>query len=778
RTSKIKCVFEDGQCTACANAGVACTFANPGSLTTRPPTRKDVEHLQAKIRSLERLITAIDPSFDLSSLPEPPPPHPSNLRFGQVRKCSSAHMRYSLDNHTDRNRQWTSSLPGNIHPVHNSIHTNSSTQKTTLQPITSAIVLSTLFNPTSLQLNTTMDLLPSLSKLEDLSPVDQIIRHEHQRLAYRTLDFYPPPDLQQSLLEIFFREVHSVLRIIHIPSFMEEFKGGRHETDDSFRALCLAMFSLASRFSKDPRVFVDLEGNPKASLQAVGMRYCISACTYLFRPIPTPACLYELQALTLLVIYCLGAASQSLVWCSIGCALQRFQTAEANVEDSSRWTRCRIQDHYRRKTFYILYEFDHTISVALGRPAYMGESDFDVLPPDPEFQRDLDYCASPFAKTSGMENDPTAYEIIQAYNMIKTSLGGLKNLLPVINVINVQRDIYPGANFSSCIKTLIKQLDDSMTTSFHKVAVMFNLHGTNLTHMNDTTLVFSVLLTTWYHEFRLLLHQVFFNSKEKKESDQPMEEDDKKNGRLTTTMLTKSRNLFLDICVESAREIINLLNRLHQRNLLACGFYWIPLRLKNALLVLICALVKQRKLLSEDERKLRCFEISLGIRILNALAPSTYLAEEVSRMMSQLYESAVQQMHKHVNKVASSSNLSPSSSSPTPSIPRGKTPPKSQPRSGPSDEPPSASQAQSTQLPKPWLLAPSSASSATLHDPDDLPPGLQASSQILPASITTPSPALLNPNMSLPHSASFTLKEPDLSLLHLWPEYFPPPASS
>jgi len=362
--------------------------------------------------------------------------------------------------------------------------------------------------------------------------------------------------------------------------------------------------------------------------------------------------------------------------------------------------------------------------------------------------------------------------------MMKTSLGGLKNLLPVINVINAQRDTHSGAKFTSCIKTLIKQLDDSMTTSFHKAAVMFNLHDTTSNHMSDTTLLFSILLTTWYHEFRLLVHQVLFHYKEKSQTDQTTKEDDKKTSRSTTATLTKSRNLYLDICVESAREIINSLNRLHQRNLLAYGFFWIPLRLKHALLVLICSLVKQRKSLSEDERKLRCLEISLGIQILNALAPSTYIAEEISRMMSQLYENALQQTQQHANKATSSSTLSPSSSSPTPSNPSGKTPPKSQSQSGTSGELSSASQAQSTQPQQPWLPAPSSTSSVTPHDPDDLKPGLQASSQIPPASITTPSSSLLNPNIPLPPSASFTVQESPLNLLHLWPDCFPPPASS
>jgi hypothetical protein len=126
----------------------------------------------------------------------------------------------------------------------------------------------------------------------------------------------------------------------------------------------------------------------------------------------------------------------------------------------------------------------------------------------------------------------------------------------------------------------------------------------------------------WYHEFRLLLHQVLFNSKEKGQSNEPTTEEEKQAGipRATNTV-KKSRNPYLDICVESAREVIRLLNQLHQRDLLAQGFFWIPLRLKNALVILICSLVKQRKLLSEDDRKLRCLEISLGIQILNTLAP-------------------------------------------------------------------------------------------------------------------------------------------------------------
>jgi hypothetical protein len=37
-----------------------------------------------------------------------------------------------------------------------------------------------------------------------------------------------------------------------------------------------------------------------------------------------------------------------------------------------------MEDHFRRKAFFMLYEFDYKVSAALGRPAFMRESDFDV----------------------------------------------------------------------------------------------------------------------------------------------------------------------------------------------------------------------------------------------------------------------------------------------------------------------------------------------------------------------------------------------------------------
>ncbi|WAQ83010.1 hypothetical protein PtA15_3A376 [Puccinia triticina] len=741
RTSKIKCVFEDGRCTACVNLGVPCTFENPGSLRERPPTRKDVEHLQARIRSLERLIHAIDPSCDLSNLPDPPQSYPSNLRLGRQRPSPSS-----------------VNLPGDIHPSPNSTHLNPSAPTIPAQVTPSVSTLDSLFNPTRLQNhNPTKNLLPSQSKLEDLSPVDKIIRHEQQKLSYSSPDFYPPPDLQQSLLEIYFQQVHPLMRAVHPASFIKDFKAGRVEADDGFKALCLIIFGLASRFSKDPRVYLNIEGNPNAYLQTAGLHYCLSASFYLFRPIPSPATLNELQALPLTIMYALGAVNAHLVWCLLGAALQR------------------AQDNYRRKIFFVLYELDSVVSGTLGKPAYMQESDFDVLPGDPDFDRELEVCVNPFLNPSCTE-DPSDHivdEIFRAYNVMQSSLGGLKNFLPVINLINAQRDMQPGVKFLSCVKALIKQLDNSMNTCFQKVTLKINARHPNSNLISDSALLSSVVVTSWYHEFRLLLHQVLVNSREKSQRAEPNKPEEKQQAGIPepSTTTKKSSHPYLDICVESARAIISLLNQLHQRNLLALGFFWIPLRLKNALLILVCSLVKQRRSLSEEERRARCLEISLGIQTLNTLAPSTYLAAKVSNTVINLYKSAIQHNQQHAVKADSTSTLSASPSSSTPPAPSG---PDSNSHSflGPSAETASANKNQPGESSMFASSPPTVTSTSTAFSFTDQPtPDLD------PESTWWADQALFNPNGPFPNlvpdqvpSASCCdANDPNFSHFNFWP---------
>lgn len=656
RTSKIKCVFQNGQCAACVSARVPCTFANPGSLKERPPTQKDLEHLQARIRSLERLIHAIDPNLDLSNLiSQPIQPNPSIHHT--LLPTSSLTL-----------PDLTPSLPATQQPP----PVQSKPQD--LLKLSNSN-LNSLFNPSRVRIT---DFLPEpLARLEDLSPVDLIIRRESHQNPYSHQDFYPEFDLEQDLFRIYFQDVHPFCPLLHPPTFFQDQQAGKAKTHDSFRALCLMVCAIASRFSKDPRVYCDLVDHPQTAAQAAGLRYSMTAGPYLFRLVPNPAGIHDLQALVLLSLYLFGAAGPDVVWYVVGTALQRAQDVGAHIEDHPQWSKDPILDHSRRKCFFTLYEFDHILSSALGKPSFMQESDFDILPADLEYDVSSETFSNPFfSEDDRTPYHPSSIDVCLAYLSMKSSLGGLKNLLPVITAMSAHREHYPGAKFSDCIKSLIHQLDLSMNKSFEtvrsKISSHFDLQEPHTISRFD--LISSALVVSWYHEFRLLIYRILFNYKEKRRNstsdskDTPLSND----GALKSSSSSSSRTEypFLDICVESAQEIIAVLKKLKDQNLLQYGFFWIPLRAMNAIVVLICSLNKQRRFISVDQRHQRCSAISLGIEILNRLAPSTHLARQCSMRVVELYQHTLhlEQQNPRSNHPHSSSSSSPpvfsSSSSP------------------------------------------------------------------------------------------------------------------
>ncbi|KAJ7164550.1 hypothetical protein C8R43DRAFT_878849 [Mycena crocata] len=70
----------------------------------------------------------------------------------------------------------------------------------------------------------------------------------------------PDSDLQyliSALLELYFVNIHPILPVLHRSSFERSVAKGLHLTDISFGAALLAVLGFGSRYSDDPRVFVD-----------------------------------------------------------------------------------------------------------------------------------------------------------------------------------------------------------------------------------------------------------------------------------------------------------------------------------------------------------------------------------------------------------------------------------------------------------------------------------------------------------------------------------------
>ncbi|CAH7674335.1 fungal-specific transcription factor domain-domain-containing protein [Phakopsora pachyrhizi] len=593
RASKIKCVFENGRCSACSLSGVPCTFANPGSLKERPPTQKDVERLQARIRSLERLIHAFSPSLDLKNLPDP-----EKLLLSQSTTSSSSSSSSSSTSSTSSSLTQSpilsrihQSLNLSDHQLSGSIFTTTHWSHSEPKPLSVKFAGITFNADHYIGVNSIFSLPDSAAppsgnscSSAELSPVDKIIRNQYQQRIFGAQHCYPEPDLEEHLLTLYFQKIHPLLPILHLPSFIQLHSSGASLTDASFRSLCLFVFAVASRFSDDPRVMLDVEGKPHQSLQVAGLRYVFSAASHLYRPIATPATLYDLQAYVLLSLYSLGAVSFMTSWSVVGIGLQRAQEAGAHREKSHSWTSNPLRDMLRRKSFFALYEFDHFLSSLVGKTAYMREEDFDLVPLDPDVDVSMGTFINPFLQ-SDSEAQQTVVDLSRASTAMLTTLGGFRSLLPILNSMHARSDqLGKDANLAESIKSLVNQIDSGMTRWYEQAP--------------ERLKKFSIESDSLH-----LVVCVFFNT-----------------NPTVTPRVANCEDTWMTFCLGLAEQMISLVNMLKSRNLLECGFFWVPSRISAATIVLICSVTREKEVSCprlDERRKL----IELSIEILKDLAP-------------------------------------------------------------------------------------------------------------------------------------------------------------
>jgi hypothetical protein len=65
---------------------------------------------------------------------------------------------------------------------------------------------------------------------------------------------FPPPDLADELLGIFFARVHPLFPILHRPTFYRQWRDRFHHESVWFACVCFSMFAIASRLCDNPRV--------------------------------------------------------------------------------------------------------------------------------------------------------------------------------------------------------------------------------------------------------------------------------------------------------------------------------------------------------------------------------------------------------------------------------------------------------------------------------------------------------------------------------------------
>ncbi|KAK7044297.1 fungal-trans domain-containing protein [Favolaschia claudopus] len=190
---------------------------------------------------------------------------------------------------------------------------------------------------------------------------------------------FPATDLIASLLELYFTNVHPTVPLLHRPSFEKSVEDGLHRTNTDFGATLLAVLAVASRYSDDPRVFVDGDGALSSGWKFADQ---IQILQKMFSP-----SIYEVQTYALLTIFVLGTSVPQVSWLYIGLGI-RFLQQRGEHRRKRGSSPPSSEDESWKRAFWSFVMFERISCLFLGRPMGLHVEDYDIefpLAVDDEF---------------------------------------------------------------------------------------------------------------------------------------------------------------------------------------------------------------------------------------------------------------------------------------------------------------------------------------------------------------------------------------------------------
>lgn len=102
---------------------------------------------------------------------------------------------------------------------------------------------------------------------------------------------FPPEDLIADLAGLYFSNSNCYLPLLHRPTFTGSVAEGLHHRNDMFAATVLLVCAVGSRWSNDPRVFLD-DTNARHSC---GWKWFDQVLLFARKSLLAPPTLYDLQ---------------------------------------------------------------------------------------------------------------------------------------------------------------------------------------------------------------------------------------------------------------------------------------------------------------------------------------------------------------------------------------------------------------------------------------------------------------------------------------------------
>lgn len=115
---------------------------------------------------------------------------------------------------------------------------------------------------------------------------------------------FPPPDLIDALIPLFFFHNNLYWPILHRPTFEQHYRERLHETETGFASILLLVCAIASRCSDDPRVLrpETPDGSLPPSRHSAGWKY-FDQVKIQRKSLISPATLFDLQQYAVRIIF-------------------------------------------------------------------------------------------------------------------------------------------------------------------------------------------------------------------------------------------------------------------------------------------------------------------------------------------------------------------------------------------------------------------------------------------------------------------------------------------
>ncbi|KAJ7741204.1 fungal-specific transcription factor domain-containing protein [Mycena maculata] len=301
---------------------------------------------------------------------------------------------------------------------------------------------------------------------------------------------FPPSDLLQSLVSLFFAKVNIVLALLHRPTFERSLAANLHYSDKQFGETVLALCAVASKYSDDPRVVFEGTGSRLSS----GWQY-FRQLKPLSKPLLRSCTLYEAQTLCLCVIYLQGSSAPDGCWSLGGAGLRYAQ--EVGVHRRSRFVN-RVEAEHWKRVFWVLICIDTLASSFCGRPRATSSTDYDLGYPvecdDEYWEGDAPDSALAWKQPEGK---PSVLSYTVAYLKLIEILGMAQETIYLVNKKDKSEE---------WTKNVVANLDSALNAWIDVIP----LHLRWDPHMEDPIfLTQSAVLYACYYHVQIQVHRIF-----------------------------------------------------------------------------------------------------------------------------------------------------------------------------------------------------------------------------------------------------------------------------